>query len=363
MSVLSGGVFGSGTDDLTDLRRLADDIGQRSFEDRIGHRALPDPLDRTAWRHLEDAGLTRLLSPGDSGAGPREVAVVLRALARHGVTAPVAETDLLAGWLATAAGVGVPASGPLTVASGGADSTGDLISMTIPGVPFAAESAAVVLAVRTGDVMGVTVRSPADLVITPGHNSGGEPRDTVAIALPWKDFVPVDAGTANELVRRGAWARCVQIVGALDAAVEFSVAHTREREQFGRPLSAFQAVQHVLAAMAGEVERARAAADLAVVAADDFGFGSAQCDYSVTVAKVTLGQVVPSVVTAAHQLHGAIGVTIEHRLWLATMRARSWIEEFGDTAHYAQRLGRLALSGADPWDVVIGDISGAPAGD
>jgi acyl-CoA dehydrogenase len=134
------------------------------------------------------------------------------------------------------------------------------------------------------------------------------------------------------------------------------VAHTREREQFGRPLSAFQAVQHTLAAMAGEVERARAAANLAVAAAEDFGFDSPETDYAVTVTKVTLGQVVPSVVTAAHQLHGAIGVTIEHRLWLATMRARSWIEEFGDTAAYAQRLGRLTLSGVDPWDIMIGAV-------
>ena len=47
--------------------------------------------------------------------------------------------------------------------------------------------------------------------------------------------------------------------------------------------------------------------------------------------------------TIAHQLHGAIGVTIEHRLWLATMRARSWVDEFGSTAQYARRLGRMAL--------------------
>ncbi len=69
---------------------------------------------------------------------------------------------------------------------------------------------------------------------------------------------------------------------------------------------------------------------------------------------MTLGQVVPGVVTTAHQLHGAIGVTIEHRLWLATMRARSWVDEFGDTAHYARRLGRLALAVPDTWDLVIG---------
>ena len=40
----------SGTDDLTDLRHLADDIGERSFDARIGHRSLPDALDATAWR-------------------------------------------------------------------------------------------------------------------------------------------------------------------------------------------------------------------------------------------------------------------------------------------------------------------------
>jgi len=98
-----------------------------------------------------------------------------------------------------------------------------------------------------------------------------------------------------------------------------------------------------------------------VASAADFGFGSPQTDYAVTVAKVTLGQVVPSVVTSAHQLHGAIGVTIEHRLWLATMRARGWTEEFGDTAHYARRLGRLALAAADPWNVIIGDVTGSRA--
>ena len=90
MSVLSGGVFASGIDDLTDLRLLANDIGDRSYEARIGRRTLPDGLDTAAWRHLEDAGLTRLLSTEDSGGGPRETAVVLRALARHAVTVPLA---------------------------------------------------------------------------------------------------------------------------------------------------------------------------------------------------------------------------------------------------------------------------------
>ncbi|MGY4710661.1 acyl-CoA dehydrogenase family protein [Mycolicibacterium sp. CBM1] len=349
MPALSGGVFAtsSGPDDFTDLRQLVNDIGARSFDSRIGRRGLPDEFDATAWGHLQDAGLTRLTSDPESGGGAHELAVVLRALARHAVTVPLAETDVLASWLAARAGVGVPEQGPLTLALSEAGSP------TVSGVPYAADAAAVVFALRDADRLRVGVAEPAALTITTGHNLGGEPRDTVSV--PDTALVTVDAG--SELDRRGAWARCVQAVGALDAAVEFSVAHTREREQFGRPLSAFQSVQHTLAGMAGEVERARAATELAVAAAVDYGFDSPRTHYAVTVAKVTLGRVVPAVITAAHQLHGAIGVTIEHRLWLATMRARSWVDEFGDTALHARRLGRLALAAArdgDPWDFVVG---------
>jgi acyl-CoA dehydrogenase len=353
MRALTGGVFGTSnaTDDFVDLRRLAEDIGTRSFDERIGHRDLPDGFDHTAWRHLEDAGLTRLTSDPESGGSPRELALVLRALARHAVTVPLAETDVLAGWLAAKAGIEVPGTGALTLA------VGDAGTSALQGVPYASDADAVVVALRDGESLRVALAAPAELIIASGYNLGGEPRDTVGV--PDIDFVTVDA--AAELDRRGAWARCVQALGALDAAVEYSVVHTRERVQFGRPLSAFQAVQHTLASMAGEVERARAAAELAVAAAAEHGFDSAQADYAVTVAKVVLGRVVPTVVTAAHQLHGAIGVTIEHRLWLATMRARSWVDEFGETALYARRLGRMALAAArdgDIWDVVVGGHAG-----
>lgn len=343
---LTGGVFGplSGTDDFAELRRLAEDIGARSFDERIGHRGLPDEFDATAWRHLADAGLTRLTSDPESGGGATESALILRALARHAVTVPLAETDVLAGWLAARAGLEVPDEGPLTIAAGHAGTA------TVAGVPYAGAAGAVVVALRDGSALQVAIARPA--AVTTGHNLGGEPRDTIPVTT--EGFVTVE-DAADELMRRGAWARCVQALGALDAAVEFSVGHTRERVQFGRPLSTFQAVQHTLASMAGEVERARAATELAVAAVADHGFDSAQADYAVTVAKVVLGRVVPTVVTAAHQLHGAIGVTLEHRLWLATMRARSWIDEFGDTALHARRLGRLALTrDGDPWDFVVG---------
>ena len=105
---------------------------------------------------------------------------------------------------------------------------------------------------------------------------------------------------------------------------------------------------------AGELERARAASLLATAAAADFGFDSPQADYAITVAKVAVGRAVGPVSTIAHQLHGAIGVTMEHRLWLATMRARSWADEFGTPGHHARRLGERALAADDPWALVVG---------
>ena len=89
---------------------------------------------------------------------------------------------------------------------------------------------------------------------------------------------------------------------------------------------------------------------------------AAQTDYAVTVAKVVLGRVVPAVSTVAHQLHGAIGVTIEHPLWSATNRAHSWIDEFGSTGHYARRLGRLALEQRPGRGRPVGCTDVGPAG-
>ncbi|CAN5148796.1 acyl-CoA dehydrogenase family protein [soil metagenome] len=355
--VLAGGVFaGSGADDDTaELRALVDDIGSRSFEARLGQRKLPETFDDTAWGNLEETGLTRLTTTPDLEAGPIEAAVLLRGLARHSIAAPIAETDLLAAWLAAEAGVEVTESGPLTIALADATVTAGRVGGSAARVPWTRAASRVVLAITIDDGFLVGAVSPDDLTITGGYNLGGEPRDGIEFELFAEDFQPVSTAVAEELIRRGAWARCVQIIGALDAAAELSVAYTTGRVQFGRSLSKFQAVQHSLAGMAGEIERARAATTLAVMAAADHGFGSPQTDYAVTVAKVVLGRVVPVVNTIAHQLHGAIGVTIEHQLWSSTNRAHSWIEEFGSTGHYARRLGRMALSAdGELWDALTG---------
>jgi acyl-CoA dehydrogenase len=308
---------------MNELAQLVDDLCSRSAGEEL-------------WRNLEDTGLARLTS--SHGAGPAEAAIVLSGLARHAAEVPIAETDLLAAWLAGTAGVAVPDTGPLTVAIADAVEVDGRLTGTARDVPW--PSSTVVLAARTADALHVGLVE-------------GAPRGTSTFDVAIGELSSVDVGMADELARRGAWARCNQIMGALDAASELTVAHTSERVQFGRQLNKFQAVQHSLAAMAGEIERARAATALAVAAATDYGFDHPATDYAVTVAKVSVGRAVDPVTTIAHQLHGAIGVTIEHRLWRSTMQARGWVDEFGSTASYARRLGQIALAADDPWDVVV----------
>lgn len=322
-----------------ELRQLVDDIGRRSYDENFGKRRLPEVFDAELWQNLEETGLSRLTTQQD--AGFTEAAVVLAGLARHAAAVPIAETDLLAAWLAERAGVEVPGAGPLTVAIG--------TDGTATDVPWPRD-AAVLAADRSGDGISVGLLDDPQIGDV-RHNLAGEPRGTVRYDTA--GLVRLDTEVGEELMRRGAWARCVQIIGTFDAALELTVAHTSQRVQFGRALSKFQAVQHSLAAMAGEVERARAATDLATAAVTEYGFAAPQADYAVTIAKVAVGRAVTPLTTIAHQLHGAIGVTIEHQLWSATMRARSWSDEFGSTASHARRLGRLTLAAGDPWDALI----------
>lgn len=356
MSALSGGVFATDiTDDHSELRLLVDDIGRRSFAARVGQRRVPDRFDADLWRHLEDTGLTRLTSSGDDDAGPNELAVALAGIAKHAGAVPLAETDALAGWLGQRAGLDLP-DGPLTVAVAPAEESGRRVRVAATDVPWTRASTAVLLVARTAHhtFVGTVDVTAADIV--DGHNVAGEPRDRLTVDLPADDLTAVDAAVAAELSLRGAWCRAVQIIGALDAAAAMTVTHTAERQQFGRSLSKFQSVQHALAEMAGEIERARAAAELAVAAAADYGFDSTRTEFAVTAARVAVGRAMTPVTTIAHQLHGAIGVTAEHPLWSVTTRAQSWADEFGTTAGYARRLGRMALAADDPWDLVIGDL-------
>ena len=140
-----------------------------------------------------------------------------------------------------------------------------------------------------------------------------------------------------------AFARTAQIAGALDAALALSVGYVNERQQFGRPLGKFQAVQQSLAGFACEAAAANCAA---VGAAQALERGDA--GFEIAAAKLRANRAVEVGTTVAHQVHGAIGFTQEYCLHPLTRRLWQWRSEYGNDAYWSKRLGTLVVdAGAD----------------
>jgi acyl-CoA dehydrogenase len=142
-----------------------------------------------------------------------------------------------------------------------------------------------------------------------------------------------------------ALTRAVQICGALEAALTLTIEFAEQRVQFGRSLSAFQAIQHLLAEMGAEAAAASAAADAAVSQVQP---GQALDFRSVAAAKLRASLAASIVCEHAHQIHGAIGYTQEYLLARLTRRLWQWRDDFGGESYWAGELGREALSNAGP---------------
>jgi acyl-CoA dehydrogenase len=152
----------------------------------------------------------------------------------------------------------------------------------------------------------------------------------------------------------GAVARSLQIAGSLESMLDISVRYSNERVAFEKKISKFQAVQHNLARLAGETAAAMTAASSAAdTIANAHRFDDA-IFLEATSAKIRCAEAAEKGAAIAHQVHGAIGYTLEHILHRYTMRALAWRDDFGHESHWAVELGkRVAARGADElWPLV-----------
>ncbi|MGV0791909.1 acyl-CoA dehydrogenase family protein [Mycolicibacterium sp. XJ1819] len=305
--------------------------------------------DSELWRRLDDLGLVRLTGAeesGGSGAGWFEAAELLTAAARNAVRTPVAEHDLLACWLLEANEMGSD-DAVRTVCLLGDDGTAS-------GVPWAAVSDRVVVVWRVGDDHRVADVGAAALAITPGANLIGEPRDSVEVDVATLDGVPVTSGLVAELWLRAAMVRAIQVCATLDRIVASSVEHAASRIQFGRPLSRFQAVQHLIADLAAEAALARAATEAALTTAVTSDWSTGNLAFRVAAARSCVGHATSVVVRNAHQVHGAIGTTFEHRLHEFTRAALAWRSEFGTVRYWDEQVTNATLAaGPDMWSLIV----------
>lgn len=160
-----------------------------------------------------------------------------------------------------------------------------------------------------------------------------------ALPVPMASTMVLRALGCDALPRElGAVVTAAQIVGALERVLEMTVAFANQREQFGRPIGKFQAVQHQLAVMAEQVAAARMAAQIGC-AAD----GLQPDRLRAAVAKSRASEAAAVVAPMAHAIHGAIGITAEFDLQLYTRRLHQWRADFGSELAWSRVLGQALL--------------------
>lgn len=338
-----------------DLEKTIDRICEAHCSKAVFMASESGTWPQALWQALDEVGLPQACLPedqGGSGLSFADALYVLRRTAFHAAPVPLAET-FIASRLLAAAGMPVP-SGVLSVSVAHAQDRLHLHSEgptpTLSGhahrVPWGLSCDHLVVVAERDGASCLAVLERAHLAQCRHEsvkNLAGEPR----VQLEF-DHTPVMAwaplpGAAERLRGEGALMRSVQMAGALQRALAYALQYANERVQFGRPIGKFQAVQHMLAVLAGHVAATAAAVDAAVEAS-----ALAPDAFAVAVAKSRAGEAAGKGAEIAHQVHGAMGFTREHNLHHLTRRLWAWRDEFGNETHWQTRIGEMAVQqGAD----------------
>ncbi|MBI2872733.1 MAG: acyl-CoA/acyl-ACP dehydrogenase [Chloroflexi bacterium] len=205
-------------------------------------------------------------------------------------------------------------------------------------------------AVRTataddGITMFIVPTSARGISLTPLKTIAYDPQHEVAFnnVQVGRDAVlgQVDGGAAifDKISQWGAVGSCAMMVGAADKVLEMTVEYVKSRVAFGRPIGAFQAIQHHCANMAVDAESSRA---ITFEAAWHVAEGLPETDRMVSMAKGWTSEATRHLYALGHQCHGAIGLTLEYDLQLYSRRCKVWEMTFGDANYHQDRLTRLA---------------------
>lgn len=139
---------------------------------------------------------------------------------------------------------------------------------------------------------------------------------------------------------RASLATAAQLIGVSRRMLDMTVQYAKDREQFGKPIGAQQAVKHRLANALIEQEFAR---PLVYRAGWSMATNADDAEVCVSLAKIYAGEAAKFVAKEALQIHGAIGYTIECDLHMWMKRAWALSAAHGDAAYHRERVGRHIL--------------------
>jgi len=295
----------------------------RSFADQ------PGAVDRGRWTELAETGVFALRRPEDQGGiglGLTQANVVFQELGRALVPGPLVGTHLatsLTGELGDGA-----ADGSLVVGCIERDEQPLLVEHL--------EALDVLLVI---DDVGIHRVGLAELAATPV----ARPLDPLTplhevASLPVGEQV-AGANVAERWRLEGAVLVGSLLVGNATASTELAVAYAKQREQFGKPIGAFQAVKHLCADMITRATVARAAVDAAAVTADDPDVGDLV--RAVSTAKIVAGEAALANAKSCIQVHGGMGFTWEVDAQLFFKRATVLDTQLGTVDGHAEKLAAL----------------------
>ena len=297
------------------------------------------------WRAISEAGFADAMvseSKGGAGLSAEAVSGCWMLAGRHAVPLPLSET-MIARAMLTEQSITVPDT-PIAFGIGHRTPAGTLRAVGISG----GRTAGAVLVTAAGDTRllntdnGRSERCAFELDLTL------EWPESAWTAAP-RLAVSLDTRLAQALVLS------LQIAGALDAVFRRSLAWANEREQFGKPIGKFQAIQHQLALMAEESFAATMAARTACLPGPDsassatastglVGALAGIAPLRVATAKARTSEAALQVAQMAHAVHGAIGFTHEFDLQILTRRLHAWRQTAGSESAWHDQIGRALLS-------------------
>jgi alkylation response protein AidB-like acyl-CoA dehydrogenase len=318
-------------------------------------------------------GLTLPDAHGGAGLGVVELGIVLEQMGRALVPAPYFSSAVLASHALELAGDAAQQQRWLPrIASGALQAT-----VALHGEPPGWDSGALALPARAhdGGIIVSGVRrfvldgATAELLLIPvsledaGMALAALPHDTPGLGVKPMEFVDATRRVAaleladvalgadavlcaagsdllDRLLDRARVALCAEMCGGAGRVLELCVDFARTREQFGRPIGSFQAIQHKCADMLVAVEAARSAAYAAAWALDA---GDDDAHLMACMAKAYCSDAYRKVTDEGIQIHGGLGFTWEQDLHLYFKRARASEAAYGDATWNREEIARILV--------------------
>lgn len=340
---------------MSEIRSMLEDTISKVMKDHCTKELITEAekgaFPALLWNTIEELGVTTVgidEDLGGSGGDLGDLMALLKIAGYYAAPIPLAE-HILSNWLLSSSGLSIETElctfGPVIKEEyiNFIETEEDwIISGKASYVPWARDAKYITVIGKTEGNSYIVANVPLQQCSVHHHeNLAGEPRDDVhfnEIKLPKAATAQIEPHQVDAFYDKATVSRVMLMTGALEKTLDLTVTYSKERIQFGRPISKFQAVQQQLAILAGETTASLAVTEY-LINKIDFDLHSTE----VAMAKIQLGDAVGVGTRIAHQVHAAMGFTDEHPLHQSTRRLWSWRDEFGSETTLAKALGETVL--------------------